>query len=108
MPDHGGNLDVALARFGGLADDWIDLSTGVKRRPYPVGELLPYRWRALPSRADIESLHEAARGAYATTSPVLAVGGAQAAIQLLPSLSQPACVRILAPTYNEYAPILGA
>ena len=106
MPDHGGNLDVALARFGGRAEDWIDLSTGINRRPYPVGELPPYRWRALPSRTDIESLHEAARGAYAATSPVLAVGGAQAAIQLLPRLLQPGCARIVAPTYNEYAPML--
>ena len=106
MPDHGGNLDVALARFGGRAEDWIDLSTGINRRPYPVGELPPYRWRALPSRTDIESLHEAARGAYAATSPVLAVGGAQAAIQLLPRLLQPGRARILAPTYNEYAPML--
>ena len=108
MPDHGGNLDVALARFGGRVEDWIDLSTGINRRPYPVGELPPYRWRVLPSRADIESLHEAARHAYAATSPVLAVGGTQAAIQLLPRLSQPARARILAPTYGEYAPILGA
>jgi len=108
MPDHGGNLDDALARFGGRAEDWIDLSTGINRRPYPVGELRPDRWRALPSRADIESLHEAARGAYAATCQVLAVGGAQAAIQLLPRLSQPARARILAPTYNEFAAILGA
>jgi cobalamin biosynthetic protein CobC len=107
MPDHGGNLDVALARFGGRAENWIDLSTGINRRPYSVGELPPYRWRALPSRADIESLHEAARHSYGATSPVLAVGGAQAAIQLLPRLSQPARARILAPTYNEYAPVLG-
>src|SRR6516225_2639967 len=106
MPDHGGNLDVALARFGGRAEDWIDLSTGINRRPYPVGELPLYRWRALPSRADIEALHEAARHAYAATSPVLAVGGAQAAIQLLPRLLQPGRARILAPTYNEYAPML--
>jgi cobalamin biosynthetic protein CobC len=108
MPDHGGNLDVALARFGGRAEDWIDLSTGINRCPYPIGELPPHRWRALPSRADIESLHEAARHAYAATCQVLAVGGAQAAIQLLPRLSQPGRAGILAPTYSEYAPVLRA
>ena len=41
MSDHGGNLDVALQRFGGRLDDWIDLSTGINRQPYPVGELQP-------------------------------------------------------------------
>lgn len=108
MLDHGGNLDLACKLFGGRPDDWIDLSTGINRQPYPVGELQPRSWTALPSRADIESLHEAARGAYGTTAPVLAVAGAQAAIQSLPRLAPPGRARILAPTYNEYAPTLKA
>jgi cobalamin biosynthesis protein CobC len=106
MLDHGGNLDVALERFGGRLEEWIDLSTGINRRPYPVGELTPRHWTALPSRSDIESLHQAARRAYVTTAPVLATAGAQAAIQLLPLLAPPGRARILAPTYNEYAAIL--
>jgi cobalamin biosynthetic protein CobC len=108
MRDHGGNLDVACARFGGRIEDWIDLSTGINRQPYPVGELSPRTWTALPSRAEIEALHEAARQAYAATAPVLAVAGAQAAIQMLPRLARPGRARILAPTYNEYAPVLAA
>jgi cobalamin biosynthetic protein CobC len=106
MMDHGGNLDVAIARFGGRVEDWIDLSTGINRRPYPVGELEGWHWRALPSRADLDTLHEAARAAYGTAAPVLATAGAQAAIQLLPRLARPGRARILVPTYNEYAPVL--
>jgi cobalamin biosynthesis protein CobC len=106
--DHGGNLDVALRRFGGCLEEWIDLSTGINRRPYPVGELQPQSWNALPSRSDFEALHEAARNAYGTTAPVLALAGAQAAIQSLPHLAPPGRARILTPTYNEYAPILKA
>ena len=106
MLDHGGNLDIALERFGGCPEEWIDLSTGINRCPYPVGELTPRLWTALPSRSDIASLHDAARRAYATTAPVLATAGAQAAIQLLPRLAPPGRARILAPTYNEYAAIL--
>jgi cobalamin biosynthesis protein CobC len=108
MQDHGGNLDVACQRFGGRPEDWIDLSTGINRQPYPIGELLPRRWSALPSRAEIEALHEAARSAYGTTAPVLALAGAQAAIQLLPRLTQPGRAKVPAPTYNEYAPTLAA
>jgi cobalamin biosynthesis protein CobC len=108
MLDHGGNLDVAVKRFGGRLDDWIDLSTGINRRPYPVGELQPRSWSALPSRSDIDSLHEAARHAYATAAPVLATAGAQAAIPLLPRLAPRGQARILGPTYNEYAAILNA
>jgi len=106
MLDHGGNLDIALERFGGCPEEWIDLSTGINRCPYPVGELTPRHWTALPSRSEIASLHHAARRAYATTAPVLATAGAQAAIQLLPRLAPPGRARILAPTYNEYAAIL--
>src|ERR1700742_4233703 len=108
MLDHGGNLDVACKLFGGRVEDWIDLSTGINRQPYAVGELRERSWTALPSRAEIETLHEAARSAYGTSAAVLALAGAQAAIQSLPRLGPPGRARILTPTYNEYAPILKA
>ncbi|MBR0738577.1 threonine-phosphate decarboxylase [Bradyrhizobium liaoningense] len=108
MREHGGNLDLAQQRYGGRADDWIDLSTGINRLPYTVGEVNGRAWSALPSRAEIEALHQAARHAYRTRAPIVATGGAQAAIQLLPQLAAPGRVRILAPTYNEYAGVLSA
>jgi len=108
MQEHGGNIDMAIARFGGRAEDWIDLSTGINRRPFPVGEVPPHRWHSLPSQADLKSLHETAQQAYATTAPITALGGAQAAIQLLPYLSRLGRARILGPTYNEYGPTLAA
>ncbi|VIO71867.1 threonine-phosphate decarboxylase CobD [Bradyrhizobium ivorense] len=108
MQEHGGNLDVARQRFGGRAEDWIDLSTGINRVPYPDVDVEPQQWSALPSRADIESLHQAARQAYATGAPIVALAGAQAAIQLLPHLTPRGRARILGPTYNEYAAVLRA
>ena len=108
MREHGGNLDLAQQRFGGRAEDWIDLSTGINRLPYPVGEISARAWSALPSRAEIESLHQAAQHAYRTSAAIVAMGGAQAAIQLLPQLAAAGRARILAPTYNEYAGVLSA
>lgn len=108
MREHGGNLDHARQRFGGRADDWIDLSTGINRLPYPVGEISAHHWQALPSRSEIDALHRAARHAYGTAAPVVAMGGAQAAIQLLPQLAPGGRARIFAPIYNEYAPVLSA
>ncbi|MDH6261980.1 cobalamin biosynthetic protein CobC [Bradyrhizobium sp. BR13661] len=108
MREHGGNLDLAQQRFCGRAEDWIDLSTGINRLPYPVGEISAHHWQALPSRSEIEALHQAARHAYRTNAPIVAMGGAQAAIQLLPQLAPPGRARILTPTYNEYAPVLSA
>jgi cobalamin biosynthetic protein CobC len=106
MREHGGNLDVALQRFGGNAQDWIDLSTGINRQPYPVGELPLACWSALPSHSNIQSLHRAAQQAYDTDAPILATNGAQAVVQWLPQLALPGRARILAPTYNEYATVL--
>ena len=108
MREHGGNLDLAVQRFGGGPEDWIDLSTGINRQPYPVGEVALRHWTALPSRSEIDALHQAAQQAYATSAPILAIGGAQAAIQLLPHLMPRGRARILAPTYNEYAAALEA
>ncbi|WP_198963895.1 threonine-phosphate decarboxylase CobD [Bradyrhizobium sp. Y36] len=108
MREHGGNLDLAQQGFGGRAEDWIDLSTGINRLPYPAGEVSARAWSALPSRAEIDALHQAARHAYRTSAPIVALGGAQAAIQLLPQLAPRGCARILAPTYNEYAGVLSA
>jgi cobalamin biosynthetic protein CobC len=106
MIDHGGNLDIARGRFGGALEDWIDLSTGINRRPYPVRDLQPHHWTALPSRSEIGALQEAARQAYGTTAPVLATSGAQAAIQMLPQLSPGGSAKILAPTYGEFDHVL--
>jgi cobalamin biosynthetic protein CobC len=106
MIDHGGNLDVARAPFGGALEDWIDLSTGINRQPYPIPLLPPHHWTALPSRAEIEALHEAARQAYRTKAAVLATAGAQAAIQLLPRLAPAGEARILSPTYGEFGHVL--
>jgi cobalamin biosynthesis protein CobC len=108
MPEHGGNLDVALRRFGGNAQDWIDLSTGINRRPYPVGELPAACWSALPSKSGLNSLHHAAQKAFGTAASILATNGAQAAIQLLPHLSPRGRAWILGPTYNEYAAVFSA
>src|SRR6516225_2271595 len=108
MAEHGGNLDTAMQRFGGRAQDWIDLSTGINRQPYPVGEVPAECWNALPPRSEIESLHRAAGRTYGTQASILATNGAQAAIGLLPHLSSRGHARILAPTYSEYAAVLSA
>ncbi|WP_347311929.1 threonine-phosphate decarboxylase CobD [Defluviimonas sp. SAOS-178_SWC] len=108
MRDHGGNIDGAMARHGGRADEWIDLSTGINRIPYPLPDLPPEAWTALPTRAATEALIAAARAAYGTTAAILPVAGAQAAIQMIPRLGPPGRARVLGPTYNEHAGSLAA
>lgn len=106
MRDHGGNLDWAIERFGGRPDDWIDLSTGINRRPYPVMDLPASAWTALPTRSAMTALIDAAARAYGTGAAIAAVAGAQMAIQMIPYLAAPGRAKVLAPTYNEHAAAL--
>ena len=99
--DHGGNLDAAIKRYGG--DRWIDLSTGINRTPWPIPSMPQRAWTDLPTQTDKARLMDAARVAYNTTAPGLALAGAQSAIQLVPSLRDVGLARILGPTYNEHA-----
>jgi cobalamin biosynthetic protein CobC len=106
MRDHGGDLDRARAEFGG--DGWIDLSTGINRVPYPVPDLSPHAWTALPTAEDVAKLEATAARAFGATNPVVALAGAQAAIQLVPRLSPPSRAAVLSPSYNEHAAALAA
>ncbi|MGP3699327.1 threonine-phosphate decarboxylase CobD [Rhodobacter sp. NSM] len=108
MRDHGGNLDSAAALYGGATEDWLDLSTGINRVPYPMPVLPGRALTALPDAAAEARLMAAARAAYRTEAPMLAVAGAQAAIQLVPRLASPGVARVLGPTYNEHAASLRA
>lgn len=103
MRDHGGNLDAAMAEFGGARSEWVDLSTGINPRPYPQPELPDTSWTALPTRAEIASLIETARNAYSTDAACLPTAGAQAGIQMIPRVLKPGTAKIISPTYNEHA-----
>lgn len=96
--DHGGEPDRTLWR----GDDWLDLSTGINRLPWPVPPLPEGAWRDLPTRAAREAAEAAARACWSAPA-ALAMNGAQAAIEALPRLWAPGRAAILAPSYNEHA-----
>lgn len=108
MRDHGGNLDWAIDHFGGAAGEWIDLSTGINRCPYPVPDLPASCWSALPTQSALAGLIRAAAATYGTDTgaAIAAVAGAQMAIQMIPRLAPPGVARVLGPTYNEHAAAL--
>ena len=103
MRDHGGNLDHAMARHGGPRDAWIDLSTGINPRPYPIPDIADHAWSALPTGTELGALAETARTTYGWRGEVVPLAGAQAAIQIVPSLRAPGTAHVLGPTYNEHA-----
>lgn len=106
MRDHGGDLDRARALWG--AGDWLDLSTGINPVPWPLPPLPPRALTALPTADEVAALEQAAAGAFGTRAAVVALAGAQAAIQLVPRLRAPGRAAVLTPSYNEHAAALAA
>ena len=102
---HGGDIDLAIKKYGGEREDWIDLSTGINGTSYPWQKSINVELRNLPSNKLLVNLEEAASTAYkvAENTETAAVSGAQQIINLLP-LCLKSCnsVAILGPTYNEY------
>ncbi|WP_438395705.1 threonine-phosphate decarboxylase CobD [Caballeronia sp. DA-9] len=98
---HGGNLHEAARRYGIALADWLDLSTGINPRAYPVPAVPADAWRRLPEDADgfaeLAASHYGAPGA-------LPVAGSQAAIRALPGLLRKGVAAVAPLTYGEYAP----
>jgi cobalamin biosynthetic protein CobC len=102
---HGGDLTEAIAHYGGTPEMWLDLSTGINPRPWPIPPLPNETWQRLPSRADAAALIAAARHSYRVPDDVaVAIApGTQALIQWLPRLANSGTVAIASPTYSEHA-----
>ncbi|MCY0095881.1 threonine-phosphate decarboxylase [Hoeflea ulvae] len=100
---HGGALSEAVARHGGSASEWLDLSTGISPFSLPLPELSADCWRRLPEQAEVLRVCELAKRHYGGSVVPVAVPGTQAAIQLLPWLAPSAdMAAIVSPTYGEY------
>ncbi|GGO81439.1 threonine-phosphate decarboxylase [Marinobacterium nitratireducens] len=99
MLEHGGRLRQAVARYGGVAADWLDLSTGLNPHGYPVAALPPASWARLPEPDD--GLEDVARDYYGCDA-LLPVAGSQSAIQMLPWLRSRSRVSVMEPGYREH------
>ncbi len=100
MLEHGGKLLQASHRYGIAVQDWLDLSTGISPRGWPLPAIDEAAWRRLPQEED--GLQEAACRYYGARA-LLPVAGSQAAIQALPALRAPCRVGVMAPAYAEHA-----
>jgi cobalamin biosynthesis protein CobC len=98
---HGGNLREAARRYEIALGDWLDLSTGINPRAYPVPPIPIDAWRRLPEDAD--GLAELAARHYGAPG-ALPVAGSQAAIRALPGLLRRGVAAVAPLTYSEYRP----
>lgn len=84
---HGGRLGAARARFGGTPTDWLDLSTGINPRPWPIPGRIAPDWRALPDPQDLVRLERTAAAYFGADAALcLAVPGSETGLRLLASL----------------------
>ncbi|UWN49725.1 hypothetical protein ASALC70_01939 [Alcanivorax sp. ALC70] len=89
-PEHGGRLNQAARQWGLPPADWLDLSTGINPRGYPVPAIPARVWQRLPEEDD--GLEDIARAWLRLPGHAgcLPVAGSQAALQSLPLLRAPA------------------
>lgn len=105
LADHGGGIDAAAQRHGGTRADWLDLSTGINPRPWPLPPFNAEAWTALPDHAAFARIEAAARSFWQVPdgAAVLAAPGASALIARMPAILPGSRVHIPQPTYNEHA-----
>ncbi len=102
---HGGRLDAARRLYPDAPQPWIDLSTGVNPHAYPLPPLADEVFTRLPDDDAFAALESAARRNYGvpTGADIVAGGGTQAFIQLLPRVFPAKRVAALGFTYAEHA-----
>ncbi len=103
--EHGGDLTLAIERFGGNREDWLDLSTGINPYSYPLpASLASNAWTSLPEKATEERLIAAARHAYRVPDllGLVAAPGTQLLLSLLPVILPDGPVALAAPTYSSH------
>lgn len=105
MPDHGGSLARAEARFPLAPKPWIDLSTGINPHAYPFSPLPATAFSRLPEPADTAALGALAARAYGVANPDLVVcaPGTQILLPSVMRLVEPGRAVVLSPTYAEHA-----
>lgn len=110
FPVHGGDLAGAmliarnLGLNPGLAEDWLDLSTGINPASYPLPALSPVVWQRLPNSNELNDLLDAAVDYYKAPDHhhITASSGSAFLIQMLPSLFATKKVAIVSPTYGDH------
>ncbi len=104
---HGGRLGAARTAYPAAPTPWLDLSTGINPRPYPLPVLGPEAWSRLPDPQALRALEQAAAAAFGVDDParVVAAGGSEALIRLLPRLLTARRVAIGSPTYGGHAEV---
>src|ERR1700761_9822979 len=106
---HGGRLGAALASYPHAPQPWIDLSTGINPRSYRAPRARGVALNRLPDVGELARLEAVAGRAFGVDDPrrVVATGGTEPALRLLPYLLPMERAVIVGPTYGSHADAWG-
>lgn len=101
---HGGDLAAARRMFPGAVEPFIDLSTGINPRPYPLPALSEDLFKRLPDRTAVERLAAVAAETYGAPGAecVVPAPGTQILLPIVAGLVPPGHAAVLGPTYAEH------
>lgn len=101
---HGGRLTAAMRTWPDAPAPWLDLSTGINPLPYPAPRARRSSRMRLPYPEEIAELEAVAAQAFELADPkrIVATGGAEIGLRLLPRLIGASKVAVLSPTYASH------
>jgi cobalamin biosynthetic protein CobC len=102
---HGGRLGAARERFPEAPQPWIDLSTGINPRSYPAPRARGLALNRLPDTGELGRLEAVAAEAFGVDDfqRVVATGGTEPALRLLPYVFELERAVVAGPTYGSHA-----
>ncbi len=101
---HGGRLAEARRRHPSAPTPWLDLSTGINPEGWRGDRASQEALSRLPDPAEVAALESAGARAFGCDpAQVVAVGGAEAGLRLLPDLLPIDRIAVASPTYGSHA-----
>ena len=102
---HGGRLGAARVAYADSPQPWIDLSTGINPKSYPAPRARGVTLNRLPDTAELSRLEAVAAAAFGVGDPrrVVATGGTEPALRLLPYVLGQRVAVVAGPTYGSHA-----
>jgi cobalamin biosynthetic protein CobC len=101
---HGGRLGAARAAYSQAPQPWIDLSTGINPKSYPAPRARGVTLNRLPDTGELGRLEAVAAAAFGVSDPrrVVATGGTEPALRLLPYILGQRGAVVAGPTYGSH------
>lgn len=101
---HGGAVSSAMARFPEAPAPWVDLSTGINPRPWPVDQVPAFDWTRLPDPQQLAELEATAAHSFGVeANHVCATPGSELCLRLLANAGLPGPFTCLWPAYRTHA-----